>query len=117
MTKAPLALLVMGKTLYRKDLRLKNQFVEHMVVTEGGGDGIVNKNRWKGTKVGNNAQSFYEDFTWNVHYISSILIYQHEVFFCKSVIYLRRMSRVKIEIRNGEILWICNCNNNLVYEN
>jgi hypothetical protein len=57
MTKAPLALLVMGKTLYRKDLRLKNQFVEHMVVTEGGGDGIVNENIWKGTKVGNNVLS------------------------------------------------------------
>jgi hypothetical protein len=70
MTKAPLALLVMGKTLYRKDLRLKNQFVEHMIVTEGGGDGIVDKNIWKGTKVGNNALSLYEHFTGNVHIIN-----------------------------------------------
>ncbi len=35
-TTTPLALLVMGESLYRKDLTLKNQFHEHELVTKGG---------------------------------------------------------------------------------
>jgi hypothetical protein len=34
MSQVPLALLVMGKTLYRKDLRLKYQFEEHLAVSK-----------------------------------------------------------------------------------
>jgi hypothetical protein len=40
-TTTPLALLVMGESLYRKDLTLKNQFHEHELVTKGGPVGTL----------------------------------------------------------------------------
>jgi len=40
-TTTPLALLVMGESLYRKDLTLKNQFHEHELVTKGGPGGTL----------------------------------------------------------------------------